>query len=104
MKSFSLFKMAKNCNSKQIQNLILNSIRIRKLFEGKINFKEFQRSIKNKKNIQLKKETLKIGPLEFIVDKDNLKRKAACSIQPNKTYFIDESETLHLDLRMVNWR
>ena len=40
--------------------------------------------------MQIKKETLKIGRFELIVYKDILKRKTACSIQPNKTYFIDK--------------
>ena len=41
--------------------------------------------------MQLKEEKLKIGPFEFIIYKRNLKRKTACSIQPNKAYFVFNS-------------
>ena len=54
--------------------------------------------------MQVKKETFKIGPFEFIVDKDNLRRKTACSIQPNKTYFINEEHYFDSDLRVLNAR
>ena len=53
--------------------------------------------------MQVKKETLKIGQFEFIVHKNNLKRKTACSIQPNKFYFVfkhrrNSVKYSHLDL------
>ena len=86
--------MYKNCNSKLNQNL--NTIRIRKLAEQEINHDEFKMSIQN---IQLKKEKLKIGSFEFIIHKPNLKRKTACSIQPNKVYLIYDIYS-HPDLRI----
>jgi len=55
--------------------------------------------------MQVKKETFKIGPFEFIVDKDNLRRKTACSIQPNKNYFIQKKgHYFDSDLRVLNLR
>ena len=65
---------------------------MRKLVDCKINVDEFKISIKK---IQLEKEKLKIGPFEFIIYKGNLKRKAACSIQANKVYFITETIYSH---------
>ena len=41
--------------------------------------------------MQLKKETIKIGPFELTIHKDNLKRKISSSIQPNKAYFASKN-------------
>lgn len=100
----SHFKIDKNCNSKPNQNTVLYSLRIRKLVEGKINFEELESS---SQKIQLKKETFKIGQFEFIILKENLKRKTACSIQPNKAYFVSkrlDKTYSHSDLRLVALR
>ena len=106
MKSYSHFNMDKNCNSQPNKNLILNWLRIRKLVDCEINFDEFKSLIQK---MQFKKETLKIGPFKFIIHKDILKRKAACSIQPNKAYFVfkfDEDSKIysHPDLRLFEVR
>ena len=54
--------------------------------------------------MQVKKETFRIGKFEFIVDKDNLRRKTACSVHPNMTYFIDKRHYFGYNLRVLNWR
>ena len=59
--------------------------------------------------MQVKKETIKIGQFEFIVHKDNIKRKTACSIQPNKAYFVykhykDSLKYSHPDLAGIKMK